>query len=41
MILNLRLQREGYVVFTAEGGRAALEIDPPRRAAEPGACWTS
>lgn len=26
MILNLRLQREGYVVFTAEGGRAALDI---------------
>ena len=28
MILNLRLQREGYVVFTADGGRAALDIIP-------------
>lgn len=26
LILNLRLQREGYVVFTAENGREALEI---------------
>lgn len=26
LILNLRLQREGYTVYTAEGGRKALEI---------------
>ena len=26
LILNLRLQREGYVVFTAESGREALDI---------------
>ena len=25
LILNLRLQREGYTVYTAEGGREALE----------------
>jgi DNA-binding response OmpR family regulator len=26
LILNLRLQREGYIVYTAEGGREALDI---------------